>query len=80
MPVPFLHDDPDARDRHHVGGLLASGFVRGIDVVRGRNVQWRVGAGIDAANLVAQARPTDPRLRDLEAAPAPVSGPAPGPR
>ena len=56
MPVPFWDDDPTAWDRLYIGGLLAPGFVRDIDVVRGRKVQKNAGPGIDGANLVAQGR------------------------
>jgi hypothetical protein len=56
MPVPFWDDDSTAWDRLYIGGLLAPGFVRDINVVRGRNVQMNAGPGIDGANLVAQGR------------------------
>jgi hypothetical protein len=56
MPVPFWEDDPTAWDRLYIAGVLAPGFVRDINVVRGRKVQKNAGPGIDGANLVAQGR------------------------
>jgi hypothetical protein len=56
MPVAFGDDDPTAWDRLYIGGLVAPGFVRDINVVRGRKVQKNAGPGIDGANLVAQGR------------------------